>query len=60
LRRCLREGSEEQVLAALERLIFEPRHDWFPEVQRLLEQGTPDQQQAAWLTLNHLAAAGME
>lgn len=58
LRQCLREGNEEQVLAALERVIYHPDRDWLGEVIPWLEKGTPEQQEAALLALRHLAAAG--
>ncbi|HEY58258.1 MAG TPA: NACHT domain-containing protein [Anaerolineae bacterium] len=60
LRDCLREGSEEQVLAALERVAFEPHIDWTAEVYALFYGGTPAQQEAASLALRYLAAAGAE
>ena len=60
LRECLREGSEEQVLAALERVAFEPHIDWTAEVYALFYGGTPAQREAATLALRYLAAAGAE
>lgn len=60
LRQCLREGNEEQVLAALERVVFEPHVDWTAEVYALFYGGTPAQQEAAALALRYLAAAGAE
>ncbi len=60
LRQCLREGNEEQVLAALERVSFEPHKDWVAEIYALLYGGSTAQREAALLSLRYLAAAGAE
>ena len=58
LRQCLREGNEEQVLAALERIVYHPEQGWWAEVLFRLEEGTAEQKEAALLALRYLAATG--
>ena len=60
LRDCLRLGSDEQVVAALERVVFEPHKDWSAEVYALLYGPKWEQREAALLTLRYLAASGAE
>ncbi|RMD65061.1 hypothetical protein D6833_03490, partial [Candidatus Parcubacteria bacterium] len=60
LGQCLRMGDEEQQLAALARIVFEPHRDWAPVVYPLLYGGEERRREAAFAALRALAAAGAE
>lgn len=57
---ALAEGSSEQQLAALDYLKLNPNNEALPQLYEMLEQGSDDLQEAAFNTLWHNAAAGMD